>query len=357
MKHLIKVLTASAILSLAVSNIAFAKEDREKIAKVELDIQYDITDDTVNLDVSTSSGNYSVDDYELVNEPSGEDGWDRYDTPRVTIYVSTDDNYYFSSVNKSYFKFSGMDVSFVDAKRDSDKSELEVTLDLVPVNGSIGNPSNLRWSSRGVASWDKAYKAKKYEIRISRNDSTISSGELTTTATSFDLVKYINNTGNYRFKVRAINSNYTSNWVESSEWAVTDEILKTLDTVWEEQKQQGASGPSADEYWSPGKIKGTTGWIQDSTGWWYRNLDGGYTTNNWQFIDNKWYYFDNVGYMRTGWLQLGDKWYYLNTSGDMATGWINLNDKWYCLKADGSMYSNTTTPDGYKVNASGEWIH
>ena len=41
----------------------------------------------------------------------------------------------------------------------------------------------------------------------------------------------------------------------------------------------------------------------------------------------------------------------------MLTGWQNLNNIWYYLDKDnGVMLSNATTPDGYKVDASGAWI-
>lgn len=56
-------------------------------------------------------------------------------------------------------------------------------------------------------------------------------------------------------------------------------------------------------------------WKQDNVGWWYQNDDGSYPTNSWQEIDGKQYYFGNDGYM--------------------------LHD--------------TTTPDGYYVDANGVW--
>lgn len=61
----------------------------------------------------------------------------------------------------------------------------------------------------------------------------------------------------------------------------------------------------------------TTGWKQDNTGWWYQNMDGSYPKSTWQQIDGKYYYFNELGYM----------------------------------------LSNTTTPDGYQVDASGARIH
>ncbi len=60
------------------------------------------------------------------------------------------------------------------------------------------------------------------------------------------------------------------------------------------------------------------GWQQNTTGWWYgTNADNStWYSNGWQWIDGKCYYFDGNGYM----------------------------------------LSNTTTPDGYQVDASGAWV-
>lgn len=62
-------------------------------------------------------------------------------------------------------------------------------------------------------------------------------------------------------------------------------------------------------------------WKQDNTGWWYQEDNGSYPANTWKWIDGnndgvaECYYFDGNGYM----------------------------------------LSNTTTPDGYQVNATGAW--
>lgn len=55
-------------------------------------------------------------------------------------------------------------------------------------------------------------------------------------------------------------------------------------------------------------------WQQDTTGWWYEQDNA--CATGWQWIDGKSYYFDDNGYL----------------------------------------LSNTTTPDGYQVDASGAWI-
>jgi len=137
-------------------------------------------------------------------------------------------------------------------------------------------------------------------------------------------------------------------------------------------------------------------WIESAGRWWYQHEDGSYTSNGWEQIKGTWYYFDNTGWMQTGWVKTGGTWYYLNETGSLATGWVKDNGTWYYLKENGKMatgwvkdndtwyyldsagamktgwftvsgkwyyaYSsgalavNTTTPDGYTVNANGEWV-
>ncbi len=58
-------------------------------------------------------------------------------------------------------------------------------------------------------------------------------------------------------------------------------------------------------------------WRQDTKGWWVENEDGSYLTN---------------------------QWYQSPASG-----------LWYYMGADGYILTNTTTPDGYVVNADGVW--
>lgn len=80
-----------------------------------------------------------------------------------------------------------------------------------------------------------------------------------------------------------------------------------------------------------------------------------------------WYYFDQNGYMMTGWYtDASGRTYYLNpvsdgTRGRMMTGWNQIDGKWYYFSMEegsenGMLLKNTTTPDGYKVDADGVWI-
>lgn len=63
-------------------------------------------------------------------------------------------------------------------------------------------------------------------------------------------------------------------------------------------------------------------WKQDNTGWWYQEDNGSYPANTWKWIDG-------------------------NNDGIAECYYFNEN---------GYMLSNTTTPDGCQVNATGAWV-
>lgn len=104
----------------------------------------------------------------------------------------------------------------------------------------------------------------------------------------------------------------------------------------------------------------------------YYYSDGLLASNCWLEITwnntTHWYHFSASGIMDTGWIKdnLGN-WYYLNVSADkvygsMVTGWNLIDGKWYYFneKSDGfkgTLLTDTTTPDGYQVDADGVWIH
>ena len=63
-------------------------------------------------------------------------------------------------------------------------------------------------------------------------------------------------------------------------------------------------------------------WKQDTNGWWWQNDDGSYPINCWQWLDG-------------------------NKDGISECYFFGL---------DGGLFVDTTTPDGYTVNADGAWI-
>ena len=134
-------------------------------------------------------------------------------------------------------------------------------------------------------------------------------------------------------------------------------------------KQQAASSSEADT----NDFGETTlsGWQQNGGNWSYYENNSAVT--DWKKINGTWYYFDGNGVMTTNWQKVSGAWYYMDNSGAMQTDWKKISNAWYYFNADGvmqenrwvgdyylgssgAMLVNTTTPDGYRVDASGKWI-
>ena len=98
-----------------------------------------------------------------------------------------------------------------------------------------------------------------------------------------------------------------------------------------------------------------TGWVKDKGLWYYLNESGSMATG-WIKDKSLWYYLNESGSMATGWVKDKGSWYYLDTAGAMKTGWFTVSGKWYYTYNSGDLLVNTTTPDGYRVNANGEWV-
>ena len=240
------------------------------------------------------------------------------------------DYYFASGFSKSSVSLSGSDGTVTSVSRSSsDTLIVYVTLDALDDDDSDHDldVSGLEWDeSDGTASWEESDDAKKYEVRLYRGSSAVTS-VLTTTSTSYDFSSYITKNGYYTFKVRGVyNTSNKGSWEESDSWYVSSS----------EAQEISSSGSSNGNTPSNTTSSGTGAWLKDNTGWWYCNADRSYTTNGWQYIDNLWYCFDENGYMKTGWILYKDAWYYCGESGAMLV--------------------NTTTPDGYYVNGDGVWV-
>ena len=135
------------------------------------------------------------------------------------------------------------------------------------------------------------------------------------------------------------------------------------------------------------------GWYQDAGGWHYIMKNGRYAGATWiQDTDGKWYYINIGTYMETdditpdgyyvdangvwdgnastvnnkvnlgpgvadGWEPIDTGWKFKQEDGTYLTNsWKqNPDGKWYYLNEDGWMLKDTTTPDGYYVDANGIW--
>ena len=103
-----------------------------------------------------------------------------------------------------------------------------------------------------------------------------------------------------------------------------------------------------------------TGWIEINNRWQYLKQSGSLASSEILAIDGYEYWFDNDGYMATGWRQdTSGYWYYMRPSfgGMKKSAWIEgLDGSWYYVDSDGRMLTDTTTPDGYKVDKNGVYI-
>ena len=156
----------------------------------------------------------------------------------------------------------------------------------------------------------------------------------------------------------------------------SNEYLKIGDTIYGFYTYGFAIDFDRPEYYTDAAIKAKGGY-RDATGtwrlngWWFCYDDGTFPHDEWVYLTwngrSDWYYFDVDGWMEDGWLYRNNNWYYLhtqydNTRGRMYTGWHEIDGKWYYFNTAsdkgtlGAMLANTTTPDGYQVDANGAWI-
>lgn len=189
-------------------------------------------------------------------------------------------------------------------------------------------------------------------------------------ADTFDLIPYVDDAGSYVAKVQMVSgSGLKSSWRTMNEAiTITDDEIKAIIAG----KQLSYNDPYT-------RTDSDGVWKQNKTGWWWEENNGAYPVSQWRRINNLWYYFNEKGYMteglqyisgnwyyfkpssghmKTGWNQINGQWYYFDLSnGTMKFGWQKINGKWYYFNpSNGAMLSETTTPDGHKVNANGEMI-
>ena len=103
------------------------------------------------------------------------------------------------------------------------------------------------------------------------------------------------------------------------------------------------------------------GFIDDAEGNTYYINEDSEMVYGWLELENGWYFFDyDTGIQQKGrWVAEYTDWYCLDANGRMFTStWIARDSKldaWYYVNEDGLMLTNTTTPDGFYVDAEGIW--
>lgn len=122
-----------------------------------------------------------------------------------------------------------------------------------------------------------------------------------------------------------------------------------------------------------------SGWVQEADGRYrFRKPGGSFAGNGWIKIDDQTYFIGQDGYMLSdtitpdgfyvnasgakqnyipGWKQVDTRWKYLMKNGNYAANqWIQDTDQsWYYFNIGGYMVTDADTPDGYHVGANGVW--
>ena len=326
----LSMMVGASLMASVFAGSALAAEDREKITSVSLTIDSSIEagDDSCDVSVTANGSNYEVTDVEVTND-DGE--WVSGDSPIIEITLEADDDYYFASMSSSKVTLKGDDADYKSSRREDSSSTLIIKVELEELEGSL-EVEDVSWDGDDspIARWEDTDGAKSYQIKLYRGSSSVGS-TVTTSSESYNFAGSITREGEYYFKVRAVDKNSNKGeWVESDYLYVDEDLLEDI------QSGSYSTSTSTTTSSSPSSAP-AAGWILDNVGWWYRFSDGSYPTNGWLQINGIWYCFDTVGYMRTGWIQAGNAWY-------------------YCDHNSGAMLTNTTTPDGYYVDANGVWI-
>lgn len=333
---------AAAAMVLTSAIPAFAAEDRTAITSVKLHIAADLEDSAdfsdMSLDVSADENNYYVDDYGVTSTTSS--------YPTIEVVLKADDGYYFDLSSKDV-SLTGEKASLSSKSTKNSKETLTLKIKLTDITADLSEVEYAELNDDGMAYWEGVNGARKYQIRLYRNGSTVGTS-IETTDTQYNFRSMITREGDYYFRVRALGlkSKDTTDWTES------DEV--TFDYALSSSSSSNNNSPAA-----------ATGWRSDSTGWWYQYADGSYPVNAWLYVDNNWFHFDGRGYMQTGWLYDNGQYYYLNpvsdgSQGRMITGWYWVDGQCYYFNPGptgivGAMAINTTI-DGYRVGPSGAWI-
>ena len=121
------------------------------------------------------------------------------------------------------------------------------------------------------------------------------------------------------------------------------------------------------------------GWVKID-GSWYRTNSSCAIRTGWYKVDDVWYFsspmngkmiestlfsYNGKAYIATAsgacpantWVKLSGYWYVTDENCACRGGWVKYKDDWYYMdKESYYMLTDTTTPDGYKVDKDGKWV-
>ena len=376
-KYLITILSCAMMALTAVPTFA-----AEKVSDVRINIVPDSDDNMspgetysgMEPDVSDSAA-YYVDEYEV--SKTNPDPKSSY---TYTIDILPESGYAFdSSTDVSVYGATSVTV------KSRSSSKITIKAKTYPFH-VLNEVSNIKIDeTKKEATWNKVDHAKDYSVIVyyKNKNGDERDTKKKVSKTSIDLSGYIGKYEDVDISVRAMKgSTEGDKFVSNSDYVKTDGSIDDENSPDEYEfsiptaKSDGTTSSSTSNKPSnstpptnssgPSSVNSKNdGWHGSGNNWYYVNA--GKKVTGWLGINGEdWYYFNSNGDMLSGWQKVDGKWYLMNTNhdgtyGKMLTGWQQVNGKWYYLnkKHDGTfgaMLANTTTPDGYRVNADGVWV-
>ena len=209
MRHNLKAAAVSALAimaALAMSIPAYAADKKISEVKFRVNAKPEAGDSIGDPDVQVTKGNVEITEQEFDNDDSE---WERGDKPVIYLTIEAKDGYQLSGT-----KLSATKSAYKVTKRSGDKSEWKVKITMSAVDGDLDTVEDLSWSNR-TATWDSVSDAGKYEVKLYRNSSTVTT--VTTTGTSYNFYPYMTKSGDYTFKVRAVDGSDKGEWSDESD--------------------------------------------------------------------------------------------------------------------------------------------
>ncbi len=358
----------AAVLAVMILMAATASTEAYAVEQVEyVNIQVDETKQDPGIVWRAEPSVYGT-DYEIENFEWSRD-YEKWEPgKKVTLTV------YLASTDKSFARkpsVNSWSAELVSATR-TDNTHLKIRLNYIP-KVTLEAPSGICYEDEFQLTWDKVQYAGGYEVQIMKDGYYYTSVRLNGRAsTAIDISQYATDDSLITVSVRAVEPEGKYAYIMASDWVNFDDevIVNGNNTVYGQFSGSGEFKRFYEgDYWGNYSI----GWQYINGVWYYFQPSDGYAvTSGWLADGGYWYFFDSEGRMLTGWQKDGGLWYYLNNGyggegipyGAMRTGWITTapSSPYYWLNDGsveglpyGAMLADAVTPDGYYVNASGEW--
>lgn len=244
-----KIMAVVLLLSVLGAGQAQA-ETRTKITDVHLHVESEIVSGVSggNVRVTTSDSEYQVAGVEVLNE---DDDWIGGMRPRIAVDLCADNGYYFGGKSKSMFTFTGDEVSYSTARLEDSKTTLVVTLKLDKLENGDLTVTGAYWDETdGTAIWDDNPNAKYYQVKLYRDDDSIS-GTRTTEEHYYEFADEFTKRGDYYFEVRAVGgSSEKGEWESSDTWYVSRSEAEDISGDY----SNGPGGNTWGSGWGPGVV-------------------------------------------------------------------------------------------------------